>query len=196
MPCQQRVWAPLRPHIAAVSCHRGTSTPRHSLGLKHSHRLATPASWQRHFDGLDVRARARDHPRDVASNVPEPPFAAHLQTGALASYRVPMDAKQRSQMTGSLARLGRPLTAVQEKWLVLAETLIEKYTAMTPRGVSPTKERPVSQKDRTDVVEDLRLLRTEYVSILAEAKGEERRAQLELLVRHIDDCIREEGARS
>lgn len=54
----------------------------------------------------------------------------------------------------------------------------------------------MSQEDRNQLLADLRLLRDEYVNILSEVKSEERRTQLELLLRHIDECIREEESRS
>lgn len=54
----------------------------------------------------------------------------------------------------------------------------------------------MSAEDRTEILANLRLLRDEYVNILSEVKSEERRTQLALLLRHIDECIREEEPRS
>ena len=54
----------------------------------------------------------------------------------------------------------------------------------------------MSAEDRTEILADLRLLRSEYVNLLKDAKSEERSTQLALLLRHIDECIREEESRS
>ena len=50
----------------------------------------------------------------------------------------------------------------------------------------------MSQEERIQVLAELRLLRDEYVNILSDVESDERRLQLQLLLNHIDECIREE----